>query len=296
MNPITLRSGDLRLVVLPELGGGIARFDLVRSAGPVPVFRSWDGISADPNALGCYVLVPFSNRISGGGIEAGGRFWPISPNLSGEPFPIHGSGWQRPWTVVDARDDAVALTLEGDDPAPFAYRAHLTYELIGRRLRAGLEVTHLGDLALPYGLGLHPWLPRTPLTTLQAACDAVWLETPEHLPDRCVPIAERPEWDFSLARALPPSWINNGLVGWDGRARIRWPERGLGLDIEASAALGTCIVYSPGAEADFFCFEPVSHAVDAFHLPGGPEAHGLRILEPGDEMAITCLFEVVQGD
>lgn len=216
--------------------------------------------------------------------------------MPGEPLPIHGSGWQRPWTVVEARTDAVVLTLECREPAPFAYGARLTYELSGRCLHVSLEVTHLGDLALPYGLGLHPWLPRTPWTTLQAASDAVWLETLEHLPDRCVPIAELPEWDFRVARALPASWINNGLVGWRGRACIRWPERGLALGIEASAALGTCIVFSPGAEADFFCVEPVSHAVDAFHLPGGPEAHGLRILEPGDEMAVTCVFEVVQGD
>ena len=63
------------------------------------VFRPWDGISDDPNFLGCYPLVPWSNRISGGGIEAGGRFWPLRPNWPGEPYPIHGDGWRRPWRV-----------------------------------------------------------------------------------------------------------------------------------------------------------------------------------------------------
>jgi aldose 1-epimerase len=129
---------------------------------------------------------------------------------------------------------------------------------------------------------------------LQAAARAVWLERPDHLPDRCVSIGERPEWDFRAPRPLPGSWINNGFVGWDGRARIAWPERRLGLEIEASDALGTYVLYSPGVAADFFCFEPVSHAVDAYHLPGGPEAHDLRLLQRGDSFAIKCRFLVTE--
>jgi aldose 1-epimerase len=37
------------------------------------------------------------------------------------------------------------------------------------------------------------------------------------------------------------------------------------------------IVYSPNENADFFCFEPVPHPVDAFHLSGSP---GLKDLAP----------------
>jgi aldose 1-epimerase len=291
---IELEAGDLRLVVLPELGGGIARFDLARSNGVVPLFRPWDGSATDPNRLGCYVLCPFSNRISGGGIEAGNRFWALAANLAGEPYPIHGDAWQQPWTVEETSRTALALVLESGRVPPFAYRAQLRYELAGHGLQARLTVQHRGEVAVPYGLGFHPWLPRTPMTTLQAACEAVWLERPDHLPDRCQPVAERPEWDFRSPRPLPRSWINNGFVGWPGRARIHWQERGLGLEIEASDALGTYVLFSPGAEAVFFCFEPVSHAVDAFHLPGGPEAHGLKLLQPGDGFGIECRFRVTE--
>jgi aldose 1-epimerase len=49
-------------------------------------------------------------------------------------------------------------------------------------------------------------------------------------------------------------------------------------------------LFSPGADAGFFCFEPVSHAVDAFHLAGGPQVHGLKILRPGDLFGIECRF------
>ena len=291
---IELRAGDLRLVILPELGGGVARFDLVRSAEGAPLFRPWDGTASDPNTLGCYVLCPFSNRISGGGIETGDRFWILAPNLADEPYPIHGNAWQQPWTVTETSGAVLGLVLESGSMPPFAYRAQLRYELAHHALEARLTVRHLGEVTAPYGLGFHPWLPRTPATTLQAAAGAVWLERPDHLPDRCVPIAERPAWDYRAPRPLPGSWINNGFVGWDGRARIAWPERGLGLEIEASDALGTYVLYSPSANADFFCFEPVSHAVDAFHLPGGPQAHGLVLMRPGDSFGIECRFLVTE--
>ena len=172
MRAIELCAGDLRLVVLPELGGGIARFDLVRSDGVGPLFRPWDGAGADPNTLGCYVLCPFSNRISGGGVEAGDRFWPLAPNLGAEPYPIHGDAWQQPWTVVEASGTALGLVLESGSMPPFAYRAQLGYELADRALRARLTVQHQGEVAVPYGLGFHPWLPRTPATTLQATAEA----------------------------------------------------------------------------------------------------------------------------
>ncbi len=291
---IELAVGNLRLVVLPELGGGIALFDLVRSTGALPLFRPWDGARADPNALGCYVLCPFSNRISGGGLEAGDRFWPLAPNLAGEPYPIHGDAWQQPWTVREASADVLTLVLQSGAMPPFIYRAELRYELADNALLARLTVTHRGEVPVPYGLGFHPWLPRTLATTLQAAAEAVWLERPDHLPDRCLPVRERPEWDFRAPRPLPRSWINNGFVGWPGRAQIRWPERGFGLEIEASDALKTYVLFSPGADADFFCFEPVSHAVDAFHLPGGPQAHGLRLLQPGDSFGIECRFRMME--
>ena len=72
------------------------------------------------------------------------------------------------------------------------------------------------------------------------------------------------------------------------------PEDGVVLSIAASPALGVYILYSPAKDAGFFCFEPVSHAVDAYHLPGGPEAHGLRLLQPGDSFGIECRFLVTE--
>ena len=70
-------------------------------------------------------------------------------------------------------------------------------------------------------------------------------------------------------------------------ASVRWPARRVRLTVAATPALGTCILYSPGRAAPFFCLEPVSHPVDAFHLPGAP---GLRVLQPGERFAVACTF------
>jgi aldose 1-epimerase len=279
---IELLSSELRVAVLPEIGGGIGRLD--RREGGMPVLRPWDGVRADSNALGCYALLPWSNRISGGGIRVDGRFFELRPNFPGEPFPIHGDGWQKPWTVTLQTGDRLRLALESASQPPFDYCAQIDYALVGATLAIRLAVLHRGLPGVPYGLGFHPWLPRTPGTSLEAPAAEVWLEDEHYLPTRRIGLADRPDWDFCQPRPLPEGWINNGFVRWNGRARIAWPERDLRLDIEATPEFGTYILYSPGAASDFFCFEPVTHAVDAFHLPGGPEAHGLRLLRQGDHL------------
>jgi aldose 1-epimerase len=50
------------------------------------------------------------------------------------------------------------------------------------------------------------------------------------------------------------------------------------------------ILYSLGRDASFFCFEPVSHVVDAHNLTGGPEANGLAVLAPDEMAEIKCRF------
>ena len=257
-------------------------------AEPVSLFRAWDGHSDDPNRHACYPLVPWSNRISGGGIDAGGRFWPLQPNWQGAPYPIHGDGWQRPWRWSRQHAGAkLRLTLDSRAQPPFDYRAELTYAL------AGTALTHAADGRAPRRVagslrpGLSPLVPAHTRSRCEPGRRPIWLETADHMPAGKVPIAARPDWDFARWRPLPTDWINNGFSGWNGTARVRWPEHGLQLSVEATPELGTCILYSPNEDAPFFCLEPVSHPVDAFHLPGLP---GLRLLQPGERFEVACTF------
>jgi len=290
---VQLVAGSLTADILPSLGGGVARFDVLREEKRIEVFRGCpEGGTDDPGKLGLYVLVPWSNRISGSGFTFGGVFHSLTPNIADEPCPIHGDGWLASWRVSRNDGRRVRLEHEGHALAPYHYDATLDYTLETNAMTIQLTATNRATLALPFGLGFHPWLPRTPGTRLQVDAESVWLEDARHLPVKRVPVKSCPDWDFSSPRSLPAGWINNAFTGWNGRATIVWEDRGLTLDLEARSPLSTFILYSPSADAPFFCFEPVSHAVDAHNLPPGPEAHGLVVLVPGATLAAECRFRV----
>lgn len=161
------------------------------------------------------------------------------------------------------------------------------YALGQDSLRVTLEVRNTGTARLPFGLGLHPWLPRPEDARLSAVADTVWLSGADRLPSSQAPVP--PEWNFSRARGMPPNGVDNVFCGWNGEATITWPASKLTLRI--SADMTYYILYAPPGR-DFFCFEPVDHAINAHNLPGGPEANGLTMLEPGQSLRRTVLFSV----
>ena len=81
--------------------------------------------------------------------------------------------------------------------------------------------------------------------------------------------------------------LDNAFVGWDGRAVIAWPERGVQLRLGARGPLGTLVVYTPPGES-FFCAEPVSHITDAFNLAAaGRTDTGMLTLAPGESVRVS---------
>ena len=284
---ITLDDGAARVVVRADLGAGLARYEL---RDGTPLFRPAPENATDPFVLANILLLPWSNRIGAGGFAFEGEHYALARNVAGEASPLHGSGFQQAWQVTHASATRAELELECDVPAPFRYTARASYELADGALTVTLAVANAAARALPYGLGVHPWLPRTRHTTLLLPASAAWLEDDAHLPTARVPIAARPDWDFSAQRPLPAGWINNAFAGWPGHASIVWPERDLALDIAAGPNLSTCIVFSPGQDSDFVCVEPVTHLPNAHNLPGGPEANGLTVLLTDEELAVACRF------
>jgi len=287
---LTLSDGIAEAVVLPWLGAGLERYDLISSGRREPLFRAAPAETTDAFSLANILLVPWSNRISGGGFRFRGDFHRLEPNAPGEPFPIHGNGFQSEWQVKEHGPADAVLSLSSDGPGPFRYEAEIAYSLAAGALTMSLTVVNKAPIALPYGLGFHPWLPRTPDVLLHAPAEGVWLEDQDHLPTARVEIAERPQWDFSSPRPLPAQWINNAFDGWSGRAELLWPERRLSLTVEAGPALGVYILYSPDRSADFFCFEPVNHSVDAHNLAPATGAGGLAILGVGERAQASCRF------
>ncbi|NID14043.1 aldose 1-epimerase [Luteibacter yeojuensis] len=283
--PLQLRNDSLRLCVLPWIGGGIASLEWKGRGDAVALMRGWDG-APDPNHLACYPLLPWSNRIAHGGFFHRGREVTLARNRADDAWPIHGSGWQREWTVSHHDDLTLALTLDESVPEAYSYRALLGYRLDGDTLRVRLRVTNTGEFSLPFGLGLHPFFPLHGGVRLSAAAQSVWQnDGVSPLPVRREAVPEA--WDFARNRPLPAGGLNHAFDGWTGEAAIEWPALALRLHVESDA--GRYVLYVPEG-GSFFCFEPVDHPIDAVHLPGGPLAHGMTDLAPGVSLERSFAF------
>lgn len=279
-----LAAGPAKLVLAPELGGAVARLDV----GDRPVLRPWSGDENNPFSLASNILVPFSNRISGGGFEWNSKRFDVAPNLPGEPCPIHGDGFQKPWAVVRHDATEAMLTLENGGIGPFHYSADQVFYLRETSLRIDLSLTNTGGGPLPFGCGFHPWFPRDAETRLRFSAKGAWMEDANYLPTKLLMLENAPDWDFAEVRTLPDHWINNAYTCWDGSAEIVQGDSFVSARITASPVLDHAIVHSTGKTCGFFCFEPVSHAVDAISQSGYP---GLTVLAPGQLMAASMVFD-----
>jgi len=282
---LSLTSGDCHLQVAPSLGGAIRRFDW----RGMPVLRPSAGESILDAA--CFPLVPFSNRIARGQFDWNGRQVVLKPNFPGSdhPHPLHGFGWLSPWTVLRHEPDRVVLEHHHHaDEWPWSCRAELEYVVFGAGLRASLMVTNLADVAMPAGVGFHPYYPRTAKTVYRA------LHRGEYRNDAdCLPVTHQ-------RSDQPRDWWGGAPVGsrivdtvYSGSERhqsIEWPDRGMSLRIESSPSLDFTAVLVP-ADTDWFCVEPVSHATNAVNSRA--EDTGLCSLEPGESLRGTMTLTVV---
>jgi len=284
-----LRHAGQRLGLVPSLGGGVAAWTLERPDGALDLLRPWDGKNTDRYSLASFPMVPWSNRIGGGGFTQNGNHYPIALNRTGEPYPIHGDGWLQLWTLRQPAADALEMALESDcfDGNPYQYSALQRFVLRDNGMDQTLSVTHRGKQALPYGLGQHPWFMRTPQTRLQANVKGVWLSGKDPMPLAHSPRFP-PSWDLPNGLNVNGTLVDNAFTGWNGSAQIHWPEHQLQLEmrvpelLERSTPDGFCLLYRP-PQGPAFCFEPVSHPIDAFNLADQP---GVRVLQPGETLTL----------
>lgn len=293
---VWLRHAGQYLGLVPSLGGSVAAWQLDRPQGRLDLWRPWDGKTSDLYQTASFAMVPWSNRISGGGFTHAGQFHAMRPNRAGEPYPIHGDGWLQPWQISQPAEDTLVMTLTSRrfDGNPYDYEALQTFRLVDGGLDQRVQVRHLGAEPLPYGLGVHPWFPRTPATRISAPVQGVWLCGGDPLP--IAHTRSFPEgWNLNEGAPANGPLIDNGYTGWGGQASIAWPELGLQLtarmpdfEQDGGAAQHFCLIYRP-PQGPAFCFEPITQPIDAFHMPGQP---GLRVLGQGEQFSLNIQWRV----
>lgn len=269
-----LRAGALRCEIEPRLGGCIAGLWL----DGVPVLRSTPaGQLATARQSGSYPLVPFSNRIAQAKLSWQGTQHPLVRNNGDEPHAIHGVGWQRAWTMLEADERFAMLAYEhhSDRAWPFAFDCSQTLRLHDDHLELTLAMTNQSQQPAPAGLGWHPYFVKRAGSHIAFEATGRWEMGPDKLPT-----VRKPAQGLDADCAALD--VDHCYDGWSGEAQLRDAL----LQVRVVSDLTRLVVFT-NSTRDFVAIEPVSHVNNAVNLHAAgslADELGLRILQPGESM------------
>ena len=283
LNPLTLRCADLQCDIKPELGGCIAGLWL---AG-IPVLRSTPAHDLHSvRQAGSYPLIPFSNRVGQATLQWQGTDHPLVQNLAPDPHAIHGVGWERPWAVLETTDTFALLSYEhkADAAWPFDFDSSQAFKLEAHALELSLSITNQSTIAVPVGLGWHPFFVKRPDSRVQFDATGRWEMGGDKLPTHRA-------HSEGLDTACATLDIDHCFDGWAGTVLLR--DNVLNMCVRSS--LSRLVVYST-PDSDSIAIEPVSHVNDAVNrmTQTGASAQdlGVCILQPGQTLSSAMRIEV----
>lgn len=275
---VLLAAGELRIALAPAVGGSIASFSREWNEGGAQRSLDWLRPASEealalrnPLGMGSFPLLPFCNRIRQGRASFEGREIRFPPNhpTSDSPHPLHGIGWQLPWQLVSAEAARAELALEvGASRAwPWRFSARQRFALSERQLSVTISLTNEDTVAMPAGIGHHPYFPQTPGTRLTSRTQAMWRADSEVMPTT-LEVSDAVK-KLRAGVVLAELDLDNNFVGWEREAVVEWQADAHGprrsLVMQAQPPLDYFVVYCPRG-FDHFCAEPVSQCTDWLNL------------------------------
>jgi aldose 1-epimerase len=242
------------------------------------------------------VLAPWPNRLGDGRYEFGGIAAQAPLNEPELGNAIHGLVRWLPWRceVLAQNVMVVRCTIWPTPAYPFLASLGLEYRLGREGLAVTATVRNEGSVALPFGLGFHPYL-RVGTDRVDTATLLVPARQRLVLDARSLPTGEaRPvggtEFDFSQGRAIGPTQLDTAYtdlerdgdgVAW---ASIADPSGERAVDLWVDQQFRYLMVYTGdtiGAvdrRRQGLAIEPMTCPPDAFR-----SGRDLVVLEPGQE-------------
>jgi aldose 1-epimerase len=209
-----------------------------------------------PIRWGCYPMAPFAGRIRDGSFAFRGQEVQLPLNLP--PHAIHGTVFERPWTVTSQADDHLDLTIDLGPAWPFRGTVTHSIGLDPGGLQATLALE--AEEAMPAALGWHPWFRRC----LEDALDGLGTTSAEvELVVDAASMFERGADGLPSGALVPPHsgpW-DDAFTGLRTSPIVRWPGA---LEIALSSTADVWVVYDEPVEG--VCVEPQTAPPDAINL------------------------------
>ena len=224
---ITLKNSFLKAKIAPSIGGAITELttssgkEVLRTMSPTKQKRK------DILGASLFVELPYTQSIHGGQFTYWGVLRKVPSNHVNSKDPLFGDGWKAVWTVVQRSENEVTLSFEHLQKTkgfPFTYKALITYSLQDNALIVKAQVTNLGMLPMPCGLGIHPFFTKAPGTLLSFKTKNVWSHNDDPITQ---PYKTPNSWSFEPPKPLPDIQTNNCFGGFGQEARIQYPASGI---------------------------------------------------------------------
>lgn len=288
--------------ISPERGFNCFEFRAMVGGQPVDVLDTLPGFEqgeVKATSSGIPILFPFPNRIRAGKFRWKNKEYTLPLNDTKYGNAIHGLCFDRPWRVIEQRDDLITgqfqLSVDAADRMelwPTDFLIEVDYEIVRNRLRANFRIGNPSDRSLPWGLGTHPYF-KLPLGAtsnvqsclIEAPASKRWELT------NCVPTGKVQDVDEScdLRDGAYPSMMTLDdvytSVSCDGPqfdCVVLDEKAGLQVTQTCPPIFRELVVFTP-PNRSAVCIEPYTCPTDAINLTEGGIECGWRTLGPGSE-------------
>jgi aldose 1-epimerase len=243
----------------------------------------------DPRAgqFGIPFLGPWANRLDETAFYANGRRYAFDMELGNVrgSIPIHGFLGASEWQVVEARADADAawvtsrLEFFRSPPwmkqFPFAHTIEITHRLQDGVLEVHTHIQNLSVEPMPVSIGFHPYFQLTDSPrddwTIAVGARTQWLLAENKVPTGETQPIERlfPSPQAVALKDYRLDHVFGDLVrDTQGRAVMTVKGRSQRLDVSMGPNYRAVVIYAPGPDRSFICFEPmagITNAMNAAH-------------------------------
>ncbi|MBP2002050.1 aldose 1-epimerase [Paenibacillus shirakamiensis] len=297
-----LHSRELEVTLLPRLGNNVIGLKdkvLDREVLRRPEEEELEFYLQKPYHFGIPLLIP-PGRIRRGQFEYAGQHYQFDRNTANDNH-IHGLHRTQCWRVSDIEEDeeGCAVTTEfitSDDPDwirqfPEPLKLEMTLRLQGTHVSQTFKITHMGQHAAPFGLGLHTWF------LLDGSPDQWKLRLPV---SHTFLLDEENVTTGAMAALGELDALNEGLnlegtnfdtmLSIEGKPVEAYLQRSDGYAIRYSADpayFKHWVLYTKGVADQFLCIEPYTWLPNAPNLDLPQGTTGLIDLQPEQQIELV---------